>query len=175
DEEVYKLFSGLKNLETSIEAVRVVRDPGSSLGKGIAYVLFKTTDAANLVVRRRNLKIRDRELRLSHAKSTDASRESASFTTPEKNNVDKSKPNASSYQGLRANKSGSQKKRNPKSSSDRRSSSDHSKKKKRSSKRPAVAARKAKALQAAGSKRKLSDRTPETVNKQQLKKTRKFR
>lgn len=43
DEEIYKLFSGIKNLETSIEAVRVIRDPGSSLGKGIAYVLFKTT------------------------------------------------------------------------------------------------------------------------------------
>lgn len=43
DEEIYKLFCGIKNLETSVEAVRVIRDPGSSQGKGIAYVLFKTT------------------------------------------------------------------------------------------------------------------------------------
>lgn len=42
DEEIYQLFSAIKNLETSVEAVRVIRDPGSSLGKGIAYVLFKT-------------------------------------------------------------------------------------------------------------------------------------
>lgn len=42
DEEIYQLFSTIKNLESSVEAVRVVRDPGSSLGKGIAYVLFKT-------------------------------------------------------------------------------------------------------------------------------------
>ena len=42
DEEIYQLFSNIKNLETSVEAVRVIRDPGSSLGKGIAYVLFKT-------------------------------------------------------------------------------------------------------------------------------------
>ncbi|KAL6544022.1 hypothetical protein OROGR_010519 [Orobanche gracilis] len=42
DEEIYKLFSGIKNLENSVEAVRIIRDPGSNLGKGIAYILFKT-------------------------------------------------------------------------------------------------------------------------------------
>lgn len=42
DEELYKLFCGMANLESSIEAVRVVRDPHMNLGKGIAYVLFKT-------------------------------------------------------------------------------------------------------------------------------------
>lgn len=42
DEEIYQLFSGLANMNSSIEAIRVVRDPGTSLGKGIAYVLFKT-------------------------------------------------------------------------------------------------------------------------------------
>lgn len=42
DEEIYQLFSSIKNLESSVEAARVIRDPGSSLGKGIAYVLFKT-------------------------------------------------------------------------------------------------------------------------------------
>lgn len=29
-------------MNSSIEAIRVVRDPGTSLGKGIAYVLFNT-------------------------------------------------------------------------------------------------------------------------------------
>ena len=42
DEELYKLFCGISNLESSIEAVRVIRDPHLNIGKGIAYVLFKT-------------------------------------------------------------------------------------------------------------------------------------
>jgi nucleolar protein 12 len=42
DEELYQLFSGIPNLESSVEAVRVVRDPHLNVGKGIAYVLFKT-------------------------------------------------------------------------------------------------------------------------------------
>lgn len=42
DEELYKLFSGMSYLESSIEAVRVIRDPHLNIGKGIAYVLFKT-------------------------------------------------------------------------------------------------------------------------------------
>lgn len=42
DEELYNLFSGIANLESSVEGVRVIRDPHMSLGKGIAYVLFKT-------------------------------------------------------------------------------------------------------------------------------------
>ncbi|KAL5178678.1 Nucleolar protein 12 [Glycine soja] len=42
DEELYKLFCGIPNLESSIEAIRVVRDPHLNVGKGIAYVLFKT-------------------------------------------------------------------------------------------------------------------------------------
>lgn len=42
DEELYQLFCGMSNLESSIEAVRVVRDQHLNVGKGIAYVLFKT-------------------------------------------------------------------------------------------------------------------------------------
>lgn len=42
DEELYQLFCGIHNLSSSIEAVRVVRDPHLNVGKGIAYVLFKT-------------------------------------------------------------------------------------------------------------------------------------
>ncbi|CAH2070745.1 unnamed protein product [Thlaspi arvense] len=42
DEEVYQLFTGKSNLENSIEAVRVISDPHLNIGKGIAYVLFKT-------------------------------------------------------------------------------------------------------------------------------------
>ena len=42
DEEIYQLFCSIDSLESSIEAVRVIRDPHTSVGKGIAYVLFKT-------------------------------------------------------------------------------------------------------------------------------------
>lgn len=42
DEEIYQFFSGIKELESNIEAIRVIRDPGTSMGKGIAYILFKT-------------------------------------------------------------------------------------------------------------------------------------
>ncbi|KAK7281873.1 hypothetical protein RIF29_10213 [Crotalaria pallida] len=43
DEELYQLFCGKSNLESNVEAVkvvRVVRDPHLNVGKGIAYVLF---------------------------------------------------------------------------------------------------------------------------------------
>ncbi|GER50581.1 RNA-binding (RRM/RBD/RNP motifs) family protein [Striga asiatica] len=212
DEEIYKLFSGIKNLETSIEAVRVIRDPGSSLGKGIAYVLFKTTghshmldmamdshDAANLIVKKRNLKLRDRELRLSHAKSTtsNTSLKRKSPLQPLTKNTRPAKKFASvpttpdsckaslSYQGLRASKSGSQKKKvlpkviNSHGKSKTRPDSDQSSVKKK--KRPAVAARKQKALKAAanassqvvGTKRKIGKQTPASGG--QKKKARKFR
>ncbi|KAI0500654.1 hypothetical protein KFK09_018870 [Dendrobium nobile] len=69
DEELYQLFCGLSQSEPNVEAVRVIRDPNTSIGKGIAYVLFKTRDAANNVCKRRDLKIRDRNLRVCHAKS----------------------------------------------------------------------------------------------------------
>lgn len=42
DEEIYQLFCGLNDLESSVEAVRVIRHPHMRVGKGIAYVLFKT-------------------------------------------------------------------------------------------------------------------------------------
>eukprot|EP00252_Welwitschia_mirabilis_P007913 TRINITY_DN1960_c0_g1_i2.p1 TRINITY_DN1960_c0_g1~~TRINITY_DN1960_c0_g1_i2.p1 ORF type:complete len:654 (+),score=159.34 TRINITY_DN1960_c0_g1_i2:90-1964(+) len=67
DEELYQLFLGIKALESSVEAIRVIRDPHTSKGKGIAYVLFKTTDAAKLAVKKNKLKLRDRDLRLSRA------------------------------------------------------------------------------------------------------------
>ncbi|PIN11224.1 Splicing factor 3b, subunit 4 [Handroanthus impetiginosus] len=196
DEEIYKLFTGIKNLETSVEAVRVIRDPGSSLGKGIAYVLFKTTDATNLVLKKHNLKIRDRELRLSHAKSnntpskrknssqpeitnTPAKKFAVASRTPDSGNKVRAKANVS-YQGIRASKSGSQKKVHKKITTTTKSVSQAATTQKlRTKKRPAVAARKEKArkaantTQVAGTKRKLGNRTPETGG--QKKKARKFR
>ncbi|KAL8244988.1 hypothetical protein R6Q59_011246 [Mikania micrantha] len=110
------VFSGFDNLKDCIEAIRVVRDPGTSIGKGIAYVLFTTREAATIVVRKHKLKIRDRELRLSHAMKTTQTHTPSKRKEPSTpNDYNSSKKAAvggtASYQGLNsATKSGSQKK-----------------------------------------------------------------
>ncbi|KAF8379055.1 hypothetical protein HHK36_028482 [Tetracentron sinense] len=193
DEELYQLFCGIKQLESAIEAVRVIRDPHSSVGKGIAYVLFKSRDAANLVVKKRNLKLRDRDLRLSHVKSDimPSKKRNPSFArtdnspskrlavgsngTPSVGNKAKVKTTLS-YQGLRASKSGVQKKvvSRPKTGEPGKLKSmmdKGTKLKKRQSKRPAVLARKANALKGGEAprqpekKRKLESRTPESSHR----------
>lgn len=193
DEEIYQLFSGMKEFESSIEAVRVIRDPNTLLGKGIAYVLFKTREAANVVSRKRNLKLRDRELRVSHSKanSTPSKRKSLStedrFRSPAKkfavdsatpgssSHKSKAKSDISSYQGVRASKSGVQKKTQSRMSDRGKlkpKTQISQKPNDRIGKRPSVAARKAKALKAAasglkqmGTKRKLDNRTPDTAGR----------
>ncbi|XP_065877227.1 uncharacterized protein [Euphorbia lathyris] len=189
DEEIYQLFSSIKALESSIEAVRVIRDTHIGLGKGIAYVLFKTREAANLVLKKRNLKIRNRELRISHARqdstSTPSKRSSfpadATGSSNKKAAIGSRTPDhkggfntmaSTSYQGLRASKSGVQKKARPKQTRSVKSKYKTQSGEKRLGKRPSVAARKAKAnavkdgsatKQAAGQKRKFSNRTPESL------------
>lgn len=200
DEELYQLFTGIKDLASSIEAVRVIRDPHVGLGKGIAYVLFKTREAANLVIKKRNLKLRDRELRLSHARqdSTPSKRKN-SFAEETANSPNKrltpdsrapyhnNRPDrkaAKSYQGLRASKSGVEKKVHAPAHSKRDVAAKMKSKpreEKHQGKRPAVAQRKAKAtalkdggaLEPARQKRKLDSRTPDSSNRK--KKARKFR
>ncbi|GAB2209359.1 hypothetical protein Droror1_Dr00026570 [Drosera rotundifolia] len=167
DEEVYRLFNGINQQESSVEAVRIVRDSCTSAGKGIAYVLFKSREAANLFARRNDLKLRDRELRVSQAKAaaappmkrkysalretenTPSTRSTMAWKSPE-NDYKEQKPKVNTlYQGLRARKSGSGKKV---PSSVMRPMNTHSgagtreRMKQRRDKRPAVAARKAKAL-----------------------------
>lgn len=154
-------------------------------------------DAANVIVKKHNLKLRDRELRLSHAKSTNTSLkrmnasqpESNSYSakklavasrTPDSGNKEKAKANFS-YQGLHASKSGGQKKVHTRIKTlPAKSKSQPAKEQKSGTKkRPAVAARKEKAQRAAdaskpaGTKRKLGNRSPESAG--QKKKARKFR
>ncbi|XP_028789151.1 nucleolar protein 12-like [Neltuma alba] len=191
DEELYKLFSGTSNLESSIEAVRVIRDPHLNIGKGIAYVLFKTREAANFVVRKRNLKLRDRELRLCHARAdatpskrpnlsppqasgTPAKKATMAARSPSSGNNRTNRKSNMSYQGLRANKTVVHKK-----------SKTHGGEQttERKTKRPAVAARKTKlkakllkedgSSKHAGKKRKLDSRTPDSsVQSKKIKKNR---
>uniref|UniRef100_A0A0A9D0P9 RRM domain-containing protein n=1 Tax=Arundo donax TaxID=35708 RepID=A0A0A9D0P9_ARUDO len=183
DEELYRLFCGSSGSEGNVEAIRVIRDPNSSLGKGIAYVLFKTREAANSVVRKRDIKIRDRILRLSHVKSVDATpkkttdggkakrgpkfKEVSMPGSKSHEGGDKAKRKASdlSYQGLRSSKSGVVKKAkvNQRPSNEgKQGKTNESGPSARKGKRPAVAARKAKQL---AKKRKLDASTPENTHR----------
>ncbi|TVU44216.1 hypothetical protein EJB05_03652, partial [Eragrostis curvula] len=183
DEELYQLFCGSSGSEGNVEAIRVIRDPNSSLGKGFAYVLFKTREAANSIARKRDMKIRDRILRLSHAKPVDTTPKKTAdagklkrgpklkeVSTPgskSSESSDKAKRKAQdlSYQGLRSSKSGVVKKtkvnQRPASEGKQGKNNDAGPSA-RKDKRPAVAARKAKLL---AKKRKLEASTPENSHK----------
>lgn len=188
DEELYQLFCGMNQLESSVEAVRVIRHSHTSVGKGIAYILFKTRDAANLVVKKRNLKLRDRDLRLSHANSDSTplkrkdSPAAGTGNPPAKKFAGDSRipsrsdslvnTKSASYQGLRASKSGVEKKvrSKPIEPTTPKSTQKGEKLKVRNLKRPAVAARKAalkrgSASKQSGKKRKFESRTPESQKK----------
>ncbi|CAD6207727.1 unnamed protein product [Miscanthus lutarioriparius] len=182
DEEIYQVFCSSSGSEGNVEAIRVIRDPSSSLGKGIAYVLFKTREAANSIARKRDMKIRDRLLRLTHAKPVD--------TTPKKTEVQKRsrvpkhkevstpgsksnegsekakrKASALSYQGLRSSKSGVVKKvkvNQQPSNKGKQSKTNETGASALKAKRPAVAARKAKQL---AKKRKVDASTPENAHR----------
>lgn len=141
-------------------------------------------DAANSIVKKRDLKIRDRVLRVSHAKSSDATpskrkspgternfpQKKLSVSADEKPLLKDGKPKLKaaslSYQGLRSSKSGVVKK----SRLSLHTSSNGNQEIKRAGwtdqkvrnvKRPAVAARKAKQLL---KKRKQENGTPENTH-----------
>lgn len=160
-----------------------------------ACVFLCMQEAANFVVKKRNLKLQDRELRLCHCKpnSTPSKRsnpspaeESSSPATKRPRTPDGNKSinrsASKSYQGLRASKSGVQKKAAKASRMDRFKTKIQKGEKERREKRPAVAARKAKAKalqnggtapKQAGVKRKPEHRTPESGRTN--KKVKKFR
>jgi nucleolar protein 12 len=145
-----------------------------------------TQEAANGVVRKRSLKIRDRLLRLTHAKAADATPKKADAgktrggprqktpSTPGSNSREGSdrnkrkEPPSLSYQGLKSTKSGVVKKakviRRPSNQGKQqgRPSETGQSESSRKSKRPAVAARKAKQLT---KKRKLDGSTPENTHR----------
>ncbi|KAL6536548.1 hypothetical protein OROGR_013120 [Orobanche gracilis] len=154
---------------------------------------------AKVIVKKHYLKLRDRELRLSHAVSTNPPLKRKLSTSQHTNNSSYSSKKTTvaasrtpdsgdnkfkgtgnlSYQGLRASKTGSQKVHTkivfPAKSKHQPATEQKSGKKKR----PAVAARKQKVLKAAnasqlaGTKRKISNRTPESAG--QKKKAKKLR
>ncbi|CAN0842951.1 Nucleolar protein 12 [Linum grandiflorum] len=198
DEEMYQLFTSIKGLNSSIEAVRVVRDPNNGMGKGIAYVLFKdkARESVKITLQKRGLKIRDREIRLSPARQDTSalSKRASPFRgdrgelssgkkrriAPENNsNGHRDAKPSMAYEGWRAKKSGVEKKPSFQLQVTSKAKFKKQKEQKREGKRPAVAARKAKALKelsgdyssptkATGQKRKLG--TPDSSNWKKAKK-----
>ncbi|KAJ6415539.1 hypothetical protein OIU84_004354 [Salix udensis] len=163
DEEIYQLFTGL--------------------------LIDSHTEAANLVIKKRNTKLPDRELRVSHARqeSTPSKRRNSfagdtanmsnkklatDSTTPDRNNRPDTKVSRT-YQGLRASKSGTEKKVHAPAHAKRHGTAmvkSKTRGEKRPGRRQAVALRKEKvtALKNGGAsgparqKRKLDSRTPDS-------------
>ena len=70
EEEVIRLFHRNKEypeLSGAVEAVRVVRDRKTNLGKGIAFVLFRKTGDARTALLLDGSKMGDREIRVTRA------------------------------------------------------------------------------------------------------------
>ena len=65
DDELHEFFQECGD----IEAVRVVRDTKTGLGKGFAFVLFKTNDSVILALEMNQKEFKGRELRVSRAES----------------------------------------------------------------------------------------------------------
>ncbi|XP_024401272.1 uncharacterized protein [Physcomitrium patens] len=63
EEDLYKAFA-TDNPELDVEAIRVPRDPQTSISKGFAFVLFKTKAGAHAALARKSTKIGERYLRV---------------------------------------------------------------------------------------------------------------
>lgn len=185
DEDVIRLFN--KNdeypeLRKSVEAVRLVRDRKTTMGKGIGFVLFKTKEQARTALLLDGSKIGDREIRVTKTSRSKAPKpgaaskaraESAPASGAERRNpnlrAEKSeepKPSASratnAWEGSRSRPGGKSSKTAHRSGEARPApggvgkpsfkKGGDAKAAKRSGKRPAVAARKAKAKAAAANK-----------------------
>jgi nucleolar protein 12 len=137
DEDLIRFFiAGLgTGSESLLEAVRIVRDPKTSIGKGIAFVLFKTKQARNNALRLHNKALLGRKLRISPAQSDPTSE--AAHSTQRGPSTTK----AHAWQGATATKSG--RLRGLSFDQSKKMPSQHKTKTlKRTGKRPAVAARK---------------------------------
>jgi len=75
DEELIRFFIegvGGASGQTDIEAVRIVRDPKTSVGKGIAFALFKTKAGRRAALSLDGRSLRKRPLRITVIKSVEA-------------------------------------------------------------------------------------------------------
>ena len=136
DEELIKFFiAGLgAGSDSLLQAVRIVRDPKTSVGKGIAFALFKTRPARKQALKLNGKVLQGRKLRITEAQA-DPTSEASTYTRVS------SKKASQSWQGATATKSG-RVRGMQKRQSIQNSTKIHTKTPKRTGKRPAVAARK---------------------------------
>ena len=144
DEELVRFFiAGLgTGSESLIQAVRVVRDPKTSVGKGIAFVMFKNRGARKQALALHGKALQGRKLRISEAQA-DGSTEASQYKR-QGNNSQRSQP----WQGATSSKSGRvrggvSKKTGSAYANTLKKASKRPQVPKRTGKRPAVAARKA--------------------------------
>jgi nucleolar protein 12 len=158
DEELVRFFiAGLgSGSESLLQAVRVIRDPKTSVGKGIAFVLFKSRGARKQALGLNGKALQGRRLRISEAQAEGTSEPNR--YVHQGRHADKSK----SWQGATSSKSGrvrggvdAKKGTASQKYATTLRKSKKVQKPKRTGKRPAVLARKraAKAAKAAGGAR----------------------
>lgn len=138
DEDLIRFFiAGLgAGSDSLLEAVRIVRDPKTSVGKGIAFALFKTRAARKQALKLNGRILDGRKLRITEVQS-DSGSEASQYTRVS------SKKASQSWQGATATKSGRVRGINKRAIPRTIDSSNmYGKSPKRTGKRPAVAARK---------------------------------
>lgn len=137
DEDLIRFFiAGLgTGSDPLLEAVRIVRDPKTSVGKGIAFALFKTRPACKQALKLNGKILNGRKLRITEVQA-DPGSEASQYTR-----VTSKKANQS-WQGATSTKSGRVRGINKKTLSTPGTSQFQVKGQKRTGKRPAVAARK---------------------------------
>ena len=90
DEEVITLFTKAAEklgIEQPVEAVRVVRDPASNLGKGFGFILFSSQAAARAALSLDGAKLRNREVRVTKAVKVPAHLKDANKGSNLRNNL----------------------------------------------------------------------------------------
>ncbi|CAH1958676.1 unnamed protein product [Acanthoscelides obtectus] len=78
EEELWKLFEPCG----AISSIRIIRDPRTGMGKGFAYVNFEDNDAVQLALEMENVKLKDRELRVSLSNLSGAKKKQKSVSKP---------------------------------------------------------------------------------------------
>lgn len=162
-EDVIQVFNAgdrEPQLAGSVEAVRVVKDPKTSMGKGIAYVLFKTRIAAIAALNLNKAPCKGREMRVTRVKASAGGANATKLTGKAGKDAGakgrlaskqgKQRDEVAGFQGTRTKGKGKisgVKGLSPASGVKKVSGASAAK---RTGKRPAVAARKAKQLAAAG-------------------------
>lgn len=72
DEELIELFGDGKGGPGNVTAVRIVRDPKTSVGKGIAFVEFSGRPAARMAMSADGRVLRGRQIRVARVAKTGA-------------------------------------------------------------------------------------------------------